>query len=117
MEHLYHHKPRLILLGPRIEALLDTHPSKPRCLFGFPRLFALVGKEMERKRLLVYALELWREWGDGFGIAQTLGDLSHANRLLGFQEEGIKQVKEASRIYEKLNDGFEQARSLRDLVV
>ena len=115
MEHLYQHKPRLIVLGPKIEALPDTHPSKPRCLFGLSRLFTLVGNEMERKRLLVCVLQLWREWGDHLEVARTLGDLSHANRLLGLHEEGMKQVKEALMIYEQLSDAFGQARSLRDL--
>ena len=115
MEHLYWHKPRLILLGPKIETLPDTHPSKPRCLLELSRLFTSVGNETECKRLLIHALKLWRGRGDDFDIARTLGDLSRANRLLGLHREGIEQVKEALKIYEQLNDTFGQARSLRDL--
>ena len=115
MEHLYWHKVRLILLGPKIEALPDTHPSKPRCLFGLSRLFSSVGNEMESKRLLIHALKLWREWGDNFEVAQTLRHLSYANQLLGLHEEGIQQVEEALQICEKVNDMYGQAHSLRDL--
>ena len=112
MMHLYWHKPRLILLGPKIEALPDTHPSKPRCLLGLSRLICLIGNEMECKRLLSHALKLWREWGDDFEVAETLRYLSRANRLLGHYEEGTQQVKEALKIYEQLNDTFRQAHSL-----
>jgi len=69
MEHLYRHKPRRILLGPKIESLPDTHPSKPQCLFGLSRLFASVGNAMEYKNLLIRALKLWRERGSDFEVA------------------------------------------------
>jgi len=115
MEHLVWHRPRLVLLGPKIEALPDTHPSKPRCLFELSQLFASVGNHTNRKKLLIHTSKLWREWGDGFEVARTLSALSDANRLLGLCKEGIQQAREALEIYEHLNDTFEQAHSLHNL--
>ena len=115
VEHLYRHKPRLVILGPKIEALPDAHPSKPRCLIGVSRLVDTVGNDVERKRLLVHALGLCRTRGDDFGVVQALLFLCDANRLLNLHEEGIQQAKEALEICERLNDTFWRAHSLRDL--
>jgi len=112
MEHLDRHKPRPVLLGPKIEALPDDHPSKPRCLRWLSLLFTSVGNDMECRRLLMYALKLWRERGDDLEVARTLGYLCEMNRLLDLDEEGIEQAKEAVEISERLNDTFERAHSL-----
>ena len=112
MDHLYQHKPRLTVLGPKIEGLPDGHPSKPRCLFGLSRLLGSVAHREGRKRLLLHTLELWRERGDDSQVARTLVDLAHANRFLFLHEEGIPQAKEALEIYERLNDTEGQADSL-----
>ena len=115
MTHIYWHKPRLVVLGPKIELLPDDHPSKARCLIWLSMLFKRVGNHTERKRLLIHSLKLRRAEGDDVQVAQALWGLSDANRILGLYEEGIKQVKGASEIYERLNDGLGQSDSLRGL--
>jgi tetratricopeptide (TPR) repeat protein len=115
MRHLYWHKPRLVVLGSKVEGLPDDHPSKPQCLFQLSRLFNAVGNHAEYKRLLVYTLKLWRERGDDFQVAQTLMTLSHTNRQLSLYKEGILQAKESLGIFERLNNVPGQARSLQDL--
>ena len=115
IEHIYRHKPRLVLLGPKIEALLDTHPSKPRCLLWLSHLFYSVGNYTESKQLLMHALELSRARGDDIGVVQALHILSDTNRMLDLYEEGTQQANEALKVCERLNNTFERARSLRDL--
>ena len=115
MEHLYWHKPRLVVLGPKIEGLPDHHPSKPECLFGLSRLFRSIGNHVEEKRALTLALKLWREQGDYFQVAETLRFLSSANRMLGLHGEGIAQAKEALGIYEQLDNKSGQTKALREL--
>ena len=112
MEHLYWHKPRLVVLGPKIEALPDNHPSKARCLRGLARLFSSVGHWVEQKRILTHTLEFWREKGDEYQVAQTLSMLCDANRLLELEEEGIQQGREASELLGRLGNTTEQAECL-----
>ena len=115
MRHLYWHKPRLVVLGSKIEELPDVHPSKPRCLFQLSRLFGSVGNHVERKRLLTCTLELWRERRNALQVARTLRFISDENRLIGLHKEGIQQVGEALEIYERLDNISGQAHSLHDL--
>ena len=112
MRHVYWHKPRLVVLGPKIEGLPDDHPSKAMCLLWLSFLFQRVGNNAERKRLLTHSLKLWRAGGDDAWVAQTLRSLSDANMMLGLRKEGIEQAKEASEIYERLTDRLGQANSL-----
>ena len=112
MEHLYWHKRRLVVLGPKIEGLPDGHPSKPQCLFQLSWLFDSVGNFAGEKKLLTHALELWRERGDDHQIAQTLIYLSNANRQLHLYTEGISQAEEALGICERLGDAQGQGQSL-----
>ena len=110
IRHLYWHKPRETMLGPKIEGLPDDHPFKPRCLSELSMLFESLGNDAERKRLLTHTLALERERGDDIQVALTLRRLSDANRLLGHRKEGIRHAKEASEIYERLEDANGQAR-------
>ena len=115
MDHLYWHKPRLIILGPKIEALPDDHPSKVRCLQRLSWLFQSVGNLVERKRILTHTLKFWRERGDDHQVAIALSDLSGANYQMDLLEEGIEQAEEASQIFERLGDTTRQAGSLVNL--
>ena len=115
LDHLYRHKPRLVMMGPKIEELPNTHPSKPRCLVRLSSLFDRVGNHMERKRLLIHALELCRNRGDDLGVVEVLQSLSDANRKLRLYKEGITQANEAVELSERLNATFQQAYSLRTL--
>jgi len=109
MEHLFWHKPRLVVLGPKIERLPDRHPSKPQCLYQLSRLLRSVGNWVEHKRLLTHALGFWRERGDDHRVARTLGDLSDAYRQMGLPEGGIQRAREALEIFERLGDTAGQA--------
>ena len=115
MEHLYWHKTRLVVLGPKIEALPDDHHSKPQCVFQLSRLYYMVGNYLERKRLLTHALKLWRERGEDFQVARTLRFLSGANRQLGLHDEGMQKAREALKIYKRLDNIPGQAQSWESL--
>jgi tetratricopeptide (TPR) repeat protein len=112
MEHLYWRKPRLVVLGPKLEGLPDNHPSKPECLFQLSQLSDSIGNLSEDKRLLLHTLKLWRDREEDSQVAQTLKLLAGVNQELDLFEEGIWQAKEALEIYERLNDAAEQAASL-----
>ena len=112
INHLYWYKPRLIMLGPKIEGLPDDHPSKAQCLNGLSSLFRSVGNSTEHKRLLTHTLKLRREREDDLQVAITLGDLSEANRPMFLREDGIKRAKEASGIFERAGDAANHAACL-----
>ena len=115
MNYLCWHKQRPVLLGPKIEALPDDHPSKAECLRMLSWLFNSIGNQVERKRLLLRTLELWRDRGDDYQVALMMSFLSDANREMGFYEEGIQQAREASDIFGQLGDTVNRAESLIDL--
>ena len=98
MEHLYWHKPRQTLLGPKIEGLPDGHRSKARCLLALARLFRSVGNHTEEKRLLTHTLSLWRAGWNYPRVCQTLWHLSDVNRGLGLYKEGIQQAEQVLKI-------------------
>ena len=115
MRYLYWHKPRQTVLALKIEALPDDHPSKPECLFELSGLFRKLGNRAEEKRLLTHALKLQRQQRNEAKVAQTLRDLSGANRLLELYGEGIQQAREALEISERFGSTIEQAMSLNQL--
>jgi tetratricopeptide (TPR) repeat protein len=117
MIHLYWHKPRQTILGSKIEALMDDHPSKPKCLSQLAQLFGRVGNFTEQKRLTIHTLELERQWGNDSQVAATLRRLSDASRLLFLDEEGIRQLEEALEIAERIGETIEQAECLSGLAV
>jgi len=104
MDHLRWHKPQLTVLGPKVEALPDDHPSKPQCLLQLSRLFDRVGNDTERKRVLTHASGLWRQQGNDGRLVRALLNLSDANRMLGLCQEGIQQAEEALKICDRLED-------------
>jgi tetratricopeptide (TPR) repeat protein len=112
MRHLYWHRPRLVVLGPKLEGLPDNHPFKPKCLFHLSRLFDSVGNLLEYKRLLLHTLKLWRDREEDSQVAQTLRCLAGVNQRLHLFKEGIRQAKEALEIDKQLNDVTGQAASL-----
>jgi tetratricopeptide (TPR) repeat protein len=117
MGHLYWHKQRLVVLGPKLEGLPDNHPSKPKCLSLLARLFDSVGNHLEYNRLLVHTLKLWRERRYDLRVAETLWALSYTSLRLFLREEGLLQAKESLEIFERLNNAPGQARALRCLAL
>ena len=115
MGHLYWHKPRLVVLGPKIERLPDDHPFKPQCLRELSLSFQAVGNHTERKRFLTHTLRLFQERGDNRQVARTLMYLSNANYQMDLYKEGTQQAKEASEIFGRLGDTVERARCLVSL--
>ena len=115
MKHLLWHKPRLVTLGPKLEALADDHPSKPECLYELSRLFQAIGNHVQCKRLLTLVLELSREQGDNHQLTRALSHLSRVHLDMGLYQEGIRLAEEASEISERLGDAVGQARALTDL--
>ena len=117
MSHLFWHKRRLTILKPKIEGLPNDHPSKPAYLITLAHLFDSVGNWVEQKRLLVCALDLWRERGGDDRVALALMSLSDTNRVMGLYREGIQQAREALEIYERLGDTGQQAYCLMKLAL
>ena len=115
--HLYWHKPRQTVLGPRIEGLPDDHPSKPECLFRLARLFESIGNHREQKRLLEHSLRLERRQGDDCQVALILHNLSYGNRMLRLFNEGIGQAREALEIYERVGATGDQGDCLVGLAM
>ena len=117
VRHLRWHKPRLIILGSKIEGLPDDHPYKWDCLVQLGLGFDSIGNYSESRRLLAYTLELVRERGDDHLVARILKAMAYVNLRSRLYSEGIPQAKEALGIYEKLEDAAGQVESLRCLAL
>ena len=115
MKHLLHHKPRYIILKPKIEGLPDGHRSKPECMSELAQLSKALGNYVEHKQLLTHTLRLWREQGNDRSVARVLGSLSDGNRRMGLYAEGIQMAKEALEILERLGKPGPQGRCLNSL--
>ena len=112
MAHLYWHKPRLTLLGPKIEGLPDSHRHKSEYLFGLAMLLDSIGNYMEEEKLLGYALKLERERGSDLGVARILVYLCNANQSAGHHDEGVQPARESLEIYERLGNSKVQGECL-----
>ena len=115
MIHLYWNKPRQTTLRPKIEALADDHPSKPKCSFQLAQLFGEAGKYVEQKQLMTHTLELERRRKNDAQVAAILRGLSNASRLQHLYSDGMQQAKEALEISERIGDTIGQAWSLNYL--
>ena len=113
---LIQHKVRLVTLGPNIEGLPDSHPSKPQCLSRLSELFAVIGNCAEVIRVGTLLLKLLRDRGDLSQVATMLSNLSTYCLLVGLPEEGMQLVEEALEIFKQLEDTEGQARCLSQLV-
>ena len=115
MQHLFWHKPRLVMLGQKIEGLAADHPSKLECLFHLSRLFHVVRNHAESRRLLAHAVRISRKQGDDHQPARTLRQLSVAYYRMRLLQGGMQLAKESSETYKRLGDTVEQAQCLIDL--
>jgi tetratricopeptide (TPR) repeat protein len=113
--HLLWHKPRQTILRPKIEALPDDHPSKPKSLRNLSLLFGQLGNFTEQKQLLTHTLELDRQRGEDDQVGFTLRQLSYANRKLELYEEGIQQAREALDIFKRIGNTRWQMHCSNDL--
>ena len=104
MDHLYWHKPRLVILRSKVEALPDSYLFKLNSLVLLSRLFDRVGNRAEQKRMLTHSLGIWREKGDDIGVVETLAHLSIANAAMGLYKEGIQRAREALEILGRLGE-------------
>jgi len=115
VEHLYWHKPRVTLLGPKIEGLPDSYRRKSEYLVTLSALLISTGNHTKRERLLSYTLKLERERGSDIGVADILWRLCDANRHMGLYDEGAQRAREGLEIYERLGDTGGQAECLIQL--
>ena len=72
IEHLYWHKPRQTVLGPKIRTLAEYRSIRLEYLSELSRLFGRVRSHAERKMLLAHTLGFEKRQGDDDQVIQTL---------------------------------------------
>jgi len=113
LDHLAEYKPRPVILGPKIDTLPETHPSKAECVRALAILFAALGDFSMARRLHLHELRLWQRHGNELNGAIALTRVADANRLLGNTQEGIGQAEEALRVFERLEEKCWQGHCLK----
>ena len=114
---LTEHKARLVTLGPNIEGLPDSHPSKPQCLFRLSELFARIGNYGEVVRLCALLLKLWRDRGDLSQVSLQLKSLFPYYLLAGLREEGRQMAEGALEIFTQAGYTEGQAKCFSQLAM
>ena len=113
LNHLAEYKPRPVILGPKIDTLPETHPSKAECVCALATLFSVLGDFSVARRLHLHELRLWQKHGNELNGAIALTRLADTNRLLGNTQEGIGQAEEALRVFERLEEKCWQGHCLK----
>ena len=117
MARLSQYKPKLTTLGPTIEGLPDSHPSKPQCLFRLSELFLEAGNYVESRRVLINLLELRRDQWDLRQVVVTLISLANTSQPMDLLTEGIQLATEALKISKQLEDIARQVQCLSILAL
>ena len=71
-DHLGWHKPRLVVLGPKITGLSDDYLSKLDCFLRLSRPFRLVRNYAECRLHLFHVLGPWRQRRGGERVVMVL---------------------------------------------
>ena len=117
IKYLSWHKPRLVMLGPKIERLPDDCHFKQISLISLSLLFSSVGNHVGSKQVLICALESWGVQDNDQKIAHALTLLSGSNYMLGHYKETILQAKEALEIHRKFGNTDALVNSLQLLAL
>ena len=101
MDHLHWHKPRLVALGGRLKGFPTTTPLNHDVWPGSRACIPWLEGFGSARDFLFAPQSSVGSGGITPRFVRGLRCLSHANRALGLQEEGVQQAKEASGICER----------------